>query len=76
MLPREIREAPVVQPISATEMLACVAEPFGCPQCGVARAFFVLTKAGRYGAWTYACVTCTAKLPAGQREGGAIHARL
>ena len=57
-LPREIREAPIVQPLTATEMLACVAEPFGCPQCGVARAFFVLTKADRYGTWTYACAGC------------------
>ena len=76
MLPREIREAPVVQPLSATEMLACVAEPFECPQCGVARAFFVLTKVDLFGDWTYACVICSAKLPAGQHDGDQPHARV
>ena len=67
MLPREIREAPLVTPISATEMLVCVATPFGCPQCGTARAFFVLRKAEIAGPWTYACVACTDDaVPAGQ----------
>lgn len=60
LLPREIREAPITEFIDATNMLAVVAEPFECPACHTARAFFVLTNDFEVG-WTYCCVLCNNK---------------
>ena len=57
-LPREIREAPITEFLNATKMLAVVAEPFECPVCHTARAFFVLTKANLDAKWAYCCVLC------------------
>ena len=57
-IPRALREAPLVRALSITMVLAVVAEPLGCPECGTARAFFVLEKKDMTSPWTYRCSLC------------------
>ncbi len=63
MLPREIRTSENVSILDAGRALVVATAPIGCPECHVARAFFVIHTSR--GETSYTCILCERDAPHG-----------